>query len=737
MERRSKSIFGRFRRAAYFLIAATVIYALLCQYIGKVFIPRVVIPKVRAYLESGNTGPLMVSIGDIDFVPSSGFLLKDVRLYTKKGSPSDYIVSSKAVDIDLVWHDLLLKRVTIRRFDITGADLNICRGSDGSWNIGPLADMGIGDAASKHFGGFRITVKELRLLGGKARYSDRLVPGNSIERTYDIAYVSVTGSDNGSRIALSTKSTGAKKGSLSLSLEYSPGAEPRGKGSVRIKTPNINEYWSYYIDDIIKPWELKVGDAELRADISFSPGMFRMDGVYDLRDGEVSYGDLHISADCVMKHTFERLKGKTASCAELVLKGMRIRAGENVMVSGAECRAYIDKDGVDISAIEGQAFKRPVSYKGMFIFGEPKRLSVDGQVCGIRNTLDMEISGPDKASSVLQVFTSYSKLTVKASSKDLKGLVFDVDMAGDIDLSDIGRVAGLVKREMSGKATVSGVLSGELDRTASFNGKADVKVDGFTLFDMTPKSFSMKAAVKDGLLDGEVPKFPLYGGTAAAKIRFDAGLPPQKWGFAIDLEKCDLSSLSLEDARLSGMKGIVDANFACSGRLGQPEAATGGGFIKITDCSIKGVPIFVAVEKGMNSVIKDFVLPDFKEIRMGFDVAEGNIGMRSACQSPLLRIEMSGDCDFSGNVDMTAGANVSRLSPIKTARQILIPATLGFDFVKDGIMIKISGKWPELKQQTVIKPLRVFDEVFGFMKNIELRRYSLDDTWAQVVESSK
>jgi len=86
---------------------------------------------------------------------------------------------------------------------------------------------------------------------------------------------------------------------------------------------------------------------------------------------------------------------------------------------------------------------------------------------------------------------------------------------------------------------------------------------------------------------------------------------------------------------------------------------------------------------------------------------------------------------------VTAGANVSRLSPIKTARQILIPATLGFDFVKDGIMIKISGRWPELKQQTVIKPLRVFDEVFGFMKSIELRRYSLDDTWAQVVESSK
>lgn len=737
MERRSKSIFGRFRRPAYFLIAAVVIYALLCQYIGKVFIPRVLIPKVRAYLESGNTGPLMVSVGDIEFVPASGFLLKDVRLYTKKGSPSDYIISSKAVDIDLVWPDLLFKRVTIRRFDITGAELNVYRGSDGLWNVGPLADMGIGDAASKHFGGFRITVKELRLLGGKARYSDRLIPENSIEKTYDIAYVSVTGSDDGSRIVLSTKSTGAKKGSLKLSLEYSPGAEPRGKGSIRINTPNINEYWSYYIDDLIKPWELKVGDAEIKAEISFSPGAFRMEGVYDLKGGEITYGDLHISADCVMKHTFERLKGRSASCADLVLKGMRISAGENVMVSGAECRAYIDRDGVDISAIEGQAFKKPVSYKGMFVFGEPRRLSVDGQVCGIRNTLDMEISGPDKASSVLQVFTSYSKLAVKASSKDLRGLVFDIDMAGDVDLSDIGRVAGLVKREMSGKASVSGALSGELDRVASFNGRADVEVDNFTLFDMTPKSFSIKAVAKDGLVDCEAPKFPLYGGTAAAKVRFDAGHSPENWGFEFDLEKCDLSSLSLEDARLSGMKGIADANFACSGRLGQPEAAIGGGYIKITDCSIKGVPIFIAVEKGMNSVIKDFVLPDFKEIKAGIDIAEKNINMRSACQSPLLKIEMSGDCDFSGNVDMAAGANVSRLSPIKTARQILIPATLGFDFVKDGIMIKISGKWPELKQQTLIKPLRVFDEVFGFMKNIELRRYSLDGTWAQVVESSK
>lgn len=737
MGKHSKSIFGRFRRAAYFLIAAVVIYALLCQYIGKVFIPRVVIPKVRAYLESGNTGPLMVSVGDIDFVPASGFLLKDVRLYTKQGSPSDYVVSSKAVDIDLVWLDLLFKRVTIRRFDITGAELNVYRGSDGLWNIGPLASMGVGDAASKHFGGFKITVKELRLLGGRVRYSDRMSPSNSIERIQDIEYMSITGTDDGSKLTFSVLSTGAKKGTMSVVLEYAADGDFRGKGSIRIKTPNINEYWSYYIDDLIKPWELKVEDAELKAEISFSPGMFRMDGVYGLKDGEITYGDLHISADCVMKHTFERFKGRSVSYAELVLKGMQISAGENVMVSGAECRAYLDKDGVDISAIEGQAFKKPVSYKGMFVFGEPKRLSIDGQVCGIRNTLDMEISGPDKASSVLQVFTSYSKLTVRASSNDLKGLVFDIDMAGDIDLSDIGRVAGLVKREVSGKASVSGVLSGELDRTASFNGKADAKVDGFTLFDMTPKSFSIKAAVKDGIVDCEALKFPLYGGTAAARVRFDSGLAPHKWGFALDLEKCDLSSLSLEDARLSGMKGIVDANFACSGKLGRPEAATGGGYIKITDCSIKGVPIFIAVEKGMNSVIKDFVLPDFKEIKAGFDIAEKNINVRSACQSPLLKIEMSGDCDFSGNVDMAAGANVSRLSPIKTARQILIPATLGFDFVKDGIMIKISGKWPELKQQTVIKPLRVFDEVFGFMKNIELRRYSLDDTWAQVVESSK
>ncbi|MFA6356995.1 MAG: hypothetical protein WCY23_07810, partial [Candidatus Omnitrophota bacterium] len=192
---------------------------------------------------------------------------------------------------------------------------------------------------------------------------------------------------------------------------------------------------------------------------------------------------------------------------------------------------------------------------------------------------------------------------------------------------------------------------------------------------------------------------------------------------------------SLDDARLSGMKGILDVNLACSGRLGRPAAAIGGGYIRIVDCDIKGVPIFVAIEKGMDSVIKDFDMPDFKEIRAAFSVAKEEIDARFACQSPLLKIEMSGDCDFAGNVDMTAGANVSRLSPIKTARQILIPATLGFDFVKDGIVVKISGKWPDLKQQTAIKPLRVFDEVFGFMKSMELRRYSLDETWAQVVQS--
>ena len=737
MERHSNPSYRKFRRAAYLLVAVIAVYTAFCHVVNAFIIPRVVIPKMRSYLESGASDPLKISVGDIRFDPVSGFLFENVRLYTKQGSPADYIASSKAVDIDLVWHDLLFKRVTIRRFDMTDVDLNISRGGDGKWNVGPLARIGMGDAAAKQFGGFRITVRELRLLGGKIRYSDRMVPGNSIEKAYDIESMSVTGSEDGCRLIFAAKSAGEKEGSLSLLLEYSDDGDGElvGKGVVRIKIPDINEYWSYYIDDMIKPWEIEVGAAEIKADISFSPGMFNIDGVYGLRDAALNYGDLRISGDASIKHVFEYSKGKASSNADLLFRDMKVCAGDNVMLSAAECRAYIDKEGVDISSIEGQAFRRPVSYKGMFIFGEPRRLSIEGQICGIRNTLDMEISSNGKASAEMQVFTSYSKLSVKAASQDLKNLSFDIGMAGDMNLADIGSVIGMAKRKMAGKASISGTLSGELDRLASFNGKADIKADGFTLLDMAPKSFSMQAVVRDGLLDGEVPKFPLYGGTASAKIRFDAGLPPQRWGFEFDLEKCDLGSLSLDDARLSGMKGIVDANLACAGRLGRPEAAIGGGYIKIVNCDLKGVPIFVAVEKGMGSVIKDFSMPDFREIKAAFSVAEKEIDARLACQSPLLKLEMSGDCDFAGNVDMTAGANVSRLSPLKAARQILIPATLGFDFVKDGIVVKISGKWPDLKQQTAIKPLRVFDEVFGFMKSMETSRYSLDGTWAQVVQS--
>ncbi|MFA6356109.1 MAG: hypothetical protein WCY23_03260, partial [Candidatus Omnitrophota bacterium] len=235
MERHSNPSYRKFRRAAYLLAAAIAIYAAFCHAVNSFIIPRVVIPKMRAYLESGASEPLKISVGDIRFDPVSGFLFTDVRLYTKQGSPSDYIASSKAVDIDLVWHDLLFKRVTIRRFDMTDVDLNVSRGSDGKWNIGPLARIGMGDAAAKQFGGFKVTVRELRLLGGKARYSDRMAPGNSIERVYDIASMSVTGSEDGCRLMLATKSTGAKKGSLSLFLEYSDGGngEPSGRGTVR------------------------------------------------------------------------------------------------------------------------------------------------------------------------------------------------------------------------------------------------------------------------------------------------------------------------------------------------------------------------------------------------------------------------------------------------------------------------------------------------------------------------
>jgi hypothetical protein len=734
MEKTSNTSKKRVRLAALLFIGACIFYVLFCQVVNKFLIPRVVIPRVREYLESGLTAPFRVSVGDISFEPVSGFLLKDVRLYTSQGSPINYVAASKKVDVDLEWYKLLFGRIEIKRFDMMGADFVISRDSRGAWDFAPLFNVDFG--SDKKFRKFNVCVREFRMLDGTIRYSDHLMPGNSIDRTFGITRASFAGDRNGDyNLVLLCTSLDDRQDSVSFLMDYVP-RDRSGKGSIGIRTSSINGYWDYYLDDIFKPWSMRAGIADLKADFSFDVNGLRLEGAYAIKDGELKYGDFLAKCEVSVRHEMDcppKGKGEPRSCAQATLTGIEMSAGKNIFFTGGKCIASVTGGQVGITSLTGGLFGKPVTYKGKVSGEEPKSVNMEGDICGLHNTIDMQFPGPGKAEAQLRVLTSGSVLIVDADTNSLDNLEFRFTVSGGAELSEIGPVFGISKDDMSGRIAASGELTGELDRAETFNGSLGLELSGFSVLGIRPKDCSFSSKIENGLFDGNIPQFDLYEGTAEAQVRMD----PKKWGFELNLDKCDLEEASHDSPHLTGIKGVVNANLACIGWWDRSEPASGGGYLNVSNCSFKSAPVFKAAEQGIGSVVGGFSMPDFKQIKTVFKIANRKVSIQGDCSASLMRLEISGTYDINGSVEMTAGANVSQMNPIRTARQIILPVTISLDMVRDGIVVQITGKWPDLKQQTVIKPLRGFGELFGFMNSLSLKRYKLDELWAQERAPSK
>jgi len=695
---------------------------------NSIIIPRIIIPKAREFLESGSLAPLKISLGDIRFDPVSGFLLKDVRLYTKDGSPAVCLISAKSVDIDLEWIPLLRRHVSIKRFDMAGADLRISRNSAGRWNFQPLTELGF--MKTKDQKDFTFTIKEFRIINGTVDYSDSLKADNSLKRRFknvNLSFAALRGESYG--LEFSARAEGKEGGLVGAKLTYQ-GPIRSGEGEVFIVSAHLNDYWDYYLDDIFSPWNLKADEVALRAKFKFSGSGLSLNGAYAIKGGILNYGDICIKADASIEHRLNYSKtnpDKTDSAFQLFLKDASFLAGNNILMEKGECAVSIDKKEIGISRLEARALNQQVSYTGKFVFGEPKELSLNGRIRGIENTFDFIMSESNRGDAEAVIHTSGSNLALKAKITDLKDLLFDLNMEGDINISDLGPFFGAAKDDLSGKISILGNVSGEMDDAASLNGDAQAALNDISVFGIKPKSFTAKLSVKDGLLEGEIPEFSVYDGAVCGLVRFDSS----RWGVEFNAKQCKLEKAAEEDSRLAGIKGELSANLACVGQWGHPEAAQGGGYLNLLDCNLKPAPIFIALEKGIGTVINNFSMPDFHEIKANFQIEDKKINLQSACKSPALNLDMSGHCDFSGESEIIAGADASGKGIIKAARQIMVPESIGLDFLKDGIQVKITGKWPDLKQETMLKPLRGLNEFFGFMRQMPLRKYSLEELWSE------
>lgn len=712
-----------FIRAAAALV---ILYAVFVFTVDNFLIPKVVIPKVRELLESDLMDPLKISVGNIRFNPVSGFLLKDIKLYTRDTSPSDYIVSAKSVDIDLAWLFLLRRRVVIKSFDMLGAEVNISREGSGRWNLEPVASLKAMDV--KKLKDFSFDIENVRVINGNVNYSDSFKPSNSLKRRFVNVSIFLKEAKEGSyRFGLSARTAGTAREAAGIRFNYERAAKSLS-GTAKVSTTRLGEYWDYYLDDLLKPWHLRAEEVKLDVSFSSSGGVFLMDSKYSVKGGDLNFGDFHIKGPALVGHKMRLVNGvsdKNYTSIGIKLKGAAFMAGKNTLFDKCDASAVIGADKAEISSIEGELFGEPVSLSGVCSFGPLLEMSLGGGIAGIDCAYYLKASPDDRAQMSLEFSTRTSKLSVKGTSADLKDLNFDLDMEGGIDLSHLSGFFKLDQQKLSGETVLSGKLSGEADNIATLNGALSADFRDLSLFGIRPKSFSVNTVIKDGVADGKISSSDLYGGEADGRILLDAG----RWGVEINFDECDIAELAKENGQLEGMKGILSANFACAGYWMKRGAVSGGGYLLITNCNLKKAPIFKVCEEGMGTVIKNFTMPDFSQVRANFDIGESRVKFRALCGASILKIEIQGNASFSGETDIVAGADMSGMRPLKIARQVMLPATIGLDLIKDGIEVRISGKWPDLQQRTSVKPLRGLNEIFSFMDNMKLRRYSLDELW--------
>jgi hypothetical protein len=283
---------------------------------------------------------------------------------------------------------------------------------------------------------------------------------------------------------------------------------------------------------------------------------------------------------------------------------------------------------------------------------------------------------------------------------------------------------------IKGRMKVTADVKGEADKLESFDGKAVIAVDSFSFLGLEAISFEFDLDAKDGLFSGKIPRTEFCGGDFSGEVRATI----DKLGVELDINQFDIQEFVQPAPRFKGAKGIVNGNIVFITNWADPSNAVGGGYIKAIDCDIKNLPLFLSAEEGIGSVTKNasFQMPVFKKIEGNYEIKNKGLNLENiSCNAAGLGLILSGGFTFLGAVDITIDARFLGSGLFRTARQVLLPETIGLDLIADSIVVKIEGKWSELKQRTTLQPIRsLWSSLSPFESSANPDKYSLDKLWS-------
>jgi len=399
----------------------------------------------------------------------------------------------------------------------------------------------------------------------------------------------------------------------------------------------------------------------------------------------------------------------------------------HILLEKMDCDMVITEKDITIEKITGLIQARPVFLSGRVILGRSKDIFLAGNIGRVNNNLHMVLSSENQGKLNWRAVLNKSHVNIHADISDLKNLAFNLNAEGDIDLQDLINMPDAAKSGIAGKGHILGNLKGEADKVSSLEGNASIEVSDFSILGWQPTSFNCAMVVKDGVASGDIPKTGFYDGTLSGTFKAD----PDKWGAELYVDKLELSKLLRADSKFEGIKGTFSGDAACVGRWENSKSAKGGGYFKLIDCQLESAPIISNAEEGIKSVTKGFSMPAFREVQGIFDIKDGGINIKNSFwKAAVMTLSVVGGLSFSGEADFTVGVKFQREGVFRTARQVLVPVTIGFDLIANCIQVKVYGKLPACSQKTEIQPDGWLDTFFPFKEKIDPDRYKLQDLWA-------
>lgn len=715
------------KRLMIFLISILAVITIIVLLLWGLIVPKVVIPKIREYIDVNFNGQVKLVIKDISYNIFSGFALQDVELKGPVILKDDRILCIDIVDIDLALLPLLRRRIEVSRFEMDGVSLTVGRDTNGSWNYQPLLELDM--LKEKEAGKYRFLINEFVIRKGKLNYFDYLNKENMLERQFENVdlFLRKLGGES-YRLYLSGNASQKSDESINLELDFNI-LEKYTSGFVRLNTKHLSEYWHYYLDDMLNPWNLKAEDVVLNMGFSYINDILTLNGGYGISNGIISYGDLHIRGNGVVKQNIKYVRGipgKDVARIDLSLDNISSSTGEHTFLDRGKCTAVITEKEVAVERLTGVIKRQPVSLSGNFTFGEPRGLFLTGKIANIDNNFNLKLLSDNQGMLDWIISVGSSNAELHADISDLKNIIVDLNLAGLIKIPDLSELLKINKEKIEGTVNISGNIKGELDKVSTLQGGINVGIQGFSIWDLEPLVLNFNMDFTNGILEGEIPKIDYYKGKLYGDVKMDYN----NWGVELNLEKFDISEFVKTQPKFKGMRGLLTGKIACVSSLGDFGSLRGGGYLKAVKCDLWNAPIFSDTEKGIESIITEVEMPVLKSVEVYYGIGDEKIVIENAfCDAQSMDLNMTGNISFSGMVDITVGTKLIGKGLFKIAKNILVPVTIGIDAVVDCIQVKITGQWPNLTYHAQIQPMRWLNWLFSGLGTADPDKYSLVKLW--------